>query len=93
MIAEALRMAEGLNPVVYPSNGNFLAVDCQSSGITASAIAAEFLRRGIFIRTSNYHSETLRDLFLKISTTVPVSWNERFCEELPRVLSACSVKN
>ena len=93
MIAEALRMEEGLNPVVYPSNGNFLAVDCQSSGITASVIAAEFLRRGIFIRTSNYHSETLKDLFLKISTTVPVSWNERFCEELPRVLSACSVKN
>jgi len=92
MIAEALRMVGGLYPVVYPSNGNFLAVDCQSTGITASAIAAEFLKRGIFIRTSNYHSEALKDLFLKISTTVPVLWVEKFCEELPSVLSTCSLK-
>ena len=92
MIAEALRMAGGLYPVVYPSNGNFLAVDCQSSGITASAIAAEFLKRGIFLRTSNYHSKMLKDLFLKISTTVPVSWVERLCDELPSVLSTCAVK-
>ena len=91
MIAEALPMVEGLYPVVYPSNGNFLAVDCQSTGITASAIAAEFLKRGIFIRTSNYHSEALKDFFLKISTTVPVLWVEKFCEELPSVLSTCSV--
>ncbi len=92
MIAEALRMVGGLYPVVYPSNGNFLAVDCQSTGITASAIAAEFLKRGIFIRTSNYHSEALKDLFLKISTTVPVLWVEKFCEELPSVLSTCFAK-
>lgn len=92
MIAESLRMVGGLYPVVYPSNGNFLAVDCQSTGITANAIAAEFLKRGIFIRTSNYHSEGLKDLFLKISTTVPILWVEKFCEELPSVLSTCSVK-
>ena len=93
MIAEALPRVEGLYPVVYPSNGNFLAVDCQSTGITASAIAAEFLKRGIFIRTSNYHSEVLKDFFLKISTTVPVPWVERLCDELPSVLSTCSVKD
>ena len=92
MIAEVLQMVEGLHPVVYPSNGNFLAVDCQSTGVTATAIAAEFLKREIFIRTSNYHSEVLKDLFLKISTTVPVSWVERLCDELPSVLSTCAVK-
>ncbi|MBK20307.1 MAG: aspartate aminotransferase [Rhodospirillaceae bacterium] len=84
-INNAIDMLEGLRTVVYPSNGNFLAVDCQECGISANAISEEFLRRQIFIRTSDYHSDTLKDIFLKISTTVPVDWADRFCEELPDI--------
>jgi histidinol-phosphate/aromatic aminotransferase/cobyric acid decarboxylase-like protein len=80
----------GVETVVYPSNGNFLAVDCQESGCSANTIADELLKSGFFIRTSDYHSETLKDLFLKISTTVPENWVERFCDEFPRVFEKCA---
>jgi len=92
IIRDAVVSLEGLRPVVYPSNGNFLAVDCVDSGVSANAISEELLRRGIFVRTSDYHSDLLKDVFLKISTTVPEEWAHQLAEELPRVLEKCSAK-
>ena len=89
-IQKMLGTLGGFETVVYPSNGNFLAVDCQESGCSANTIADELLKSGFFIRTSDYHSETLKDVFLKISTTVPQNWVERFCDEFPRVFEKCA---
>ncbi len=91
-INRMLEPLEGLRPVVYPSNGNFLAVDCQDSGVSANSIADELLNRGFFIRTSDYHSDTLKNLFLKISTTVPEEWAGLFCSEFPKVFEKCASK-
>ncbi len=82
----------GLHPVVYPSNGNFLAVDCKESGISANVFADELLQRKVFVRTSDYHSDNLKDVFLKISTTVPEEWVHTFCIELPKVLEEAAGK-
>lgn len=79
----------GLRPVVYPSNGNFLAIDCVESGLSANAIADELLARNIFVRTSDYHSDTLKDVFLKISTTVPEAWADTLCAQLPSAYDKC----
>ena len=89
-IQKMLESLGGFKSVVYPSNGNFLAVDCQESGCSANDIADELLTSGFFIRTSDYHSETLKDLFLKISTTVPEDWVGSFCSEFPKVFEKCA---
>ena len=78
-----------LEPLVFPSNGNFLAIECLGRQISANAIARAFMKRGIFIRTSDYHSDVFKDDFLKISTTVPEPWVIKFCNELPVIIDEC----
>lgn len=79
---------EGFNPVVYPSNGNFISVDCTKSSVRASYVAEKLLEKGIFVRTSDYHSDVLKDTFLKISTTVPEEWADQLCHQLSDILPA-----
>jgi aspartate/methionine/tyrosine aminotransferase len=64
--------------LVDPSQGNFLAVDVSGHGWTADRICADLLERDVFIRSGTYQSPAFGDRFVKVSTSVPAEWAERF---------------
>ncbi|GAA4543885.1 pyridoxal phosphate-dependent aminotransferase [Pseudonocardia xishanensis] len=64
--------------VVYPSHGNFVAVDIADSGWSADALCAAMLERDVFIRPGTYQSPRFGERFVKVSTSVPEEWGERF---------------
>ena len=64
--------------LVRPSHGNFLAVDIGDSGWTADALCGEMLDRDVFIRPGTYQSMGFGERFVKVSTSVPAEWAERF---------------
>jgi aspartate/methionine/tyrosine aminotransferase len=71
----------GVGDVLVPhSQGNFLAVDITGSGWTSEALCAEILNEtGVFIRPGTYQSPLFGERFVKISTSVPPVWVDRFC--------------
>jgi aspartate/methionine/tyrosine aminotransferase len=72
-------LASGLGRVlVRPSQGNFLAVDVSGSGWTADGLCAAMLDRDVFIRSGTYQSPLFGERFVKVSTSVPAQWAERF---------------
>lgn len=76
---EEVVAASGLGRVIVsPSQGNFLAVDLGDSGWTADALCDSMLEDGIFIRPGTYQSPLFGERFVKISTSVPAEWIERF---------------
>jgi aspartate/methionine/tyrosine aminotransferase len=64
--------------LVRPSHGNFLAVDIADSGWTPDALCAAMLDRDVFIRPGTYQSPQFGGRFVKVSTSVPPHWAERF---------------
>jgi aspartate/methionine/tyrosine aminotransferase len=71
--------ASGLGQVlVRPSHGNFLAVDIGGSGWTADGLCAALLDRDVFIRPGSYQSPLFGERFVKVSTSVPAGWAQRF---------------
>lgn len=69
----------GLGQVlVRPSHGNFLAVDITASGWTADGLCAALLDRDVFIRPGTYQSPLFGERFVKVSTSVPQAWADRF---------------
>jgi aspartate/methionine/tyrosine aminotransferase len=64
--------------LVQPSQGNFLAVDVSGHGWTADQVCAELLEHDVFIRSGTYQSPAFGDRFVKVSTSVPAAWAERF---------------
>jgi histidinol-phosphate aminotransferase len=64
--------------LVRPSHGNFLAVDIAGSGWTADALCAALLDRDVFIRPGTYQSPLFGERFVKVSTSVPPHWANRF---------------
>lgn len=86
MIYEALPRVEGLSMPVYPSNGNFIVVECSASGVQPEALAAAYGERGIMIRQGAYHTPNFGDRFVKVSTSVPQVWVEEFLELLPAMM-------
>ncbi|GAA2902639.1 pyridoxal phosphate-dependent aminotransferase [Pseudonocardia halophobica] len=64
--------------VVFPSHGNFVAVDIAGSGWSADALCAAMLERNVFIRPGTYQSPRFGERFVKVSTSVPEEWGERF---------------
>jgi histidinol-phosphate aminotransferase len=78
MVSDAVT-ASGLGRVlVRPSHGNFLAVDITGSGWTADGLCAAMLDRDVFIRPGTYQSPLFGERFVKVSTSVPSDWAERF---------------
>jgi aspartate/methionine/tyrosine aminotransferase len=63
---------------VWPSHGNFLAADVSASGWSADDLCAAMLDRDVFIRPGTYQSPEFGTRFIKVSTSVPVEWAERF---------------
>jgi len=64
--------------LVRPSHGNFLAVDIGGSGWTADGLCAAMLERDVFIRPGTYQSPLFGERFVKVSTSVPPDWAQRF---------------
>jgi aspartate/methionine/tyrosine aminotransferase len=64
--------------LVEPSQGNFLAIDVSGPGWTADRVCAALLERDVFIRSGTYQSPAFGDRFVKVSTSVPTAWAERF---------------
>ena len=87
-IFEAVQPINDLNMPVYPSNGNFVVIDCSAAGIAPETLVTLYLERGIMIRQAAYQSKNYADRFVKVSTTVPEWQAQRFCEILPEVAAA-----
>jgi histidinol-phosphate aminotransferase len=86
MLRETLDLVPGLRALVYPSSGNFIAVDVTGSGRSAEDIVNIALAAGFVIRSGGYTSPRFGERFVRITTTVPVADMTRFCEALPALL-------
>jgi histidinol-phosphate aminotransferase len=87
-IKEAVDKIPGLNVPVYPSNGNFVIIECAELGLRPEALAAIYAQRGIMIRQGSYHTPRFGSRFVKVSTTVPSEWIDAFCRQLPDAIAA-----
>lgn len=84
---EAVKMAcdaiEGLEVPVWPSDGNFLIIECTGAGVAPEALCAVMARHEILIRQGSYHTLAFGDRFIKVSLSVPPDWVADFCARLP----------
>jgi len=87
-IKERVDAIAGLMMPVYPSQGNFVIIECAALGIKPEALAAVLAQRGIMIRQGSYHTPRFGSRFVKVSTTVPTEWVDAFCRELPDAIAA-----
>lgn len=85
-IHEAVRRIPAMSVAVYPSQANFLIVECIEAGIKPEQLCAAYQREGIMIRQGTYHTPKFGHRFVKVSTTVPESWADAFCELLPQMV-------
>jgi histidinol-phosphate aminotransferase len=77
---------------VYPSDANFLVVECIGAGISPEALVTSYREVDIMIRQGSYHTPRFGHRFVKVSTTVPEAWADAFCARLPdRVENARTV--
>ena len=87
-IHAAVGPINGLHMPVYPSNGNFVAIDTSAAGIAPETLCELYLERGVMIRQAAYQSRLFADRFVKVSTTVPEADAGRFCALLPELAAA-----
>lgn len=85
-IFKAVANVRGLNVAVYPSQANFLVVECVEAGITPEALCAAYQTQGIMIRQGSYHTPRFGHRFVKVATTVPEAWADAFCSKLPEMV-------
>jgi aspartate aminotransferase len=83
---EAVQKVPGLDVAVYPSQGNFLVIECTEAGVTPEALAAAFRTRNIMVRHGRYHTQNFGERFIKVSLSVPEAWADAFCEALPEMV-------
>ncbi len=86
MIHEASSAIDGLSLPVYPSHGNFLVLETIDAGVKPEALVECYRRQGIMIRQGTYHTQRFGDRFVKVSTSVPPAWVEKFCTLLPQMV-------
>lgn len=79
----------GLEIVVYPSNGNFVAIDVSGASVMPERLCEYYLERNILIRQGSYHTARVGERFIKVSTTVPSSWMADFCNQLDEAVQQC----
>ncbi len=87
-IKESVDKIAGLTVPIYPSQGNFVIIECAELGLRPEALAAVFAERGIMIRQGSYHTPRFGSRFVKVSTTVPAEWVDAFCRQLPDAIEA-----
>jgi aspartate/methionine/tyrosine aminotransferase len=93
LINEAVKRIQGLEMPVYPSNGNFIVIECQKAGVKPEALVAAFQEHKIMIRQGAYHTPTFGDRFIKVSTSVPSLWAEEFVALLPAMVERARGRN
>ena len=93
MIAEAVGAIEGLALPITPSHGNFLVLETVAAGIRPEAVVECYRRQGIMIRQGTYHTQRFGDRFVKVSTSVPSPWVEKFCALLPEMVAQARTLN
>lgn len=85
-IHKAVGKVAGLKVAVYPSQANFLVVECVDAGITPEALCEAFRAESIMIRQGAYHTPKFGHRFVKIATTVPEAWADALCAKLPAMV-------
>jgi histidinol-phosphate/aromatic aminotransferase/cobyric acid decarboxylase-like protein len=85
--------AAGLLVPVQPSHGNFLVLETVSIGVSPEAIVEAARREGVMIRQGRYHTARFGGRFIKVSTSVPAEWAERFCAGLPGYIETARTLN
>jgi histidinol-phosphate aminotransferase len=93
MIREAAGAVEGLSLPIYPSHGNFLVLETIAAGVRPEALVECYRRQGIMIRQGTYHTQRFGDRFVKVSTSVPSAWVEKFCALLPEMVAQARTLN
>jgi histidinol-phosphate aminotransferase len=93
MIGEATSAIEGLALPIQPSHGNFLVLETVAAGIRPEALVECYRRQGIMIRQGTYHTQRFGDRFVKVSTSVPSPWVEKFCTLLPEMVTQARTLN
>jgi len=93
LINDAVTKIAGLEMPVYPSNGNFIVIECEKAGVKPEALVAAFQERKIMIRQGAYHTPTFGDRFIKVSTSVPPLWVEEFVALLPAMVERARGRN
>jgi aspartate/methionine/tyrosine aminotransferase len=92
-IKKAAEAIPGFHLPVYPSNGNFLVIECIEAGVQPEALVAAMQEHRILVRQGSYHTPTFGHRFIKVSTTVPEAWVDEFCALLPRVAASVRGRN
>ena len=92
-IHDAIAAIPGLSIPVWPSHGNFLVIETTGAGIRPEALVECFNRQGIMIRQGTYHTARFGEQFVKVSTSVPEAWAERFCALLPAMAAEARTLN
>ena len=93
LIKAAADRIPGLSMPVYPSNGNFVVLECHALGVRPEALVTAYAERGIMIRQGAYHTPTFGDRFVKVSVTVPRAWVEEFVDLLPAAIERARGQN
>jgi aspartate aminotransferase len=86
-LAACLTGVSGFKILVFPSSGNFLAIDVTGSGLDAEGVVRRALERGFVVRSGAYTSSRFGNAFIRITTTVPTSHIAKFCAATPAMLS------
>ena len=86
MVHDAASAIPGFELPVFPSNGNFLVIECAKAGVRPEAVCAVLARHNILVRQGSYHTKAFGDRFIKVSVSVPEAWVEEFCALLPRAV-------
>ncbi|WP_375456898.1 pyridoxal phosphate-dependent aminotransferase [uncultured Methylobacterium sp.] len=86
LVKAAVDAIPGLAMPVYPSNGNFVVIECDALGIRPEALVAAYAEHDIMIRQGAYHTPTFGDRFVKVSVSVPRAWVEEFVDLLPAMV-------
>ncbi len=86
-IVKAVAAVPGMAVAVYPSQANFLVVECIDAGVKPEALCEAYRAENIMIRQGTYHTPTFGHRFVKVSTTVPEEWADAFCQRLPHMVT------
>lgn len=80
IIKQAVDQVDGAKIVVYPSDGNMMAIDMVDTGITPRHMADYLIERKIFAREGSYTSKLFGHRYLRVSFSIPVEQVEFFAE-------------
>ena len=83
-IQRAVLGVPGMKVAVYPSQANFLVVECIDAGITPEKLVTAYQAENIMIRQGAYHTPAFGHRFVKVSTTVPEAWAGRILRSAAR---------